>query len=147
MLDERSRDGLRESLAIDRERGAGGHATRFRRAHHERTKAPHFLFQQTDGIIELVAAKRIAADELRQPIRLVHRGRTRRPHLIERHGYAARRRLPCGLGTGEPASDDSDTHQWTVLRPDGFRFASARVTPAAAGTASVAAAAALGTRR
>src|SRR5439155_5943111 len=147
MLDERSRDGLRESLAIDRERGAGGHATRFRRAHHERTKAPHFLFQQTDGIIELVAAKRIAADELRQPIRLVHRGRTRRPHLIERHGYAARRRLPCGLRTGEPASDDSYTHQWTVLRRDrdGFRFAIARVAPAA-GPPSVAAAAARGTR-
>ena len=42
-----------------------------------------------DGVIELVAAEGVAADELGEPIRLVHRRRPHRPHLVQRHRHAA----------------------------------------------------------
>ena len=64
-----------EPLAIDRQRGAGGHARRIGRAHHERAEPAHLLFEEADRVIELVAAEGVAADELGEPIGLVDRGR------------------------------------------------------------------------
>ena len=65
-----------EPLAIDGERRAGRHAARLgARACTSESEPPHLLFQQADGVIELVAAERVAADQLGEPIGLVHRGR------------------------------------------------------------------------
>ena len=55
---------VEKSLAIDRKRGAGGHARRVGGAHHERAEPPHLFLEQADGVVELVAAERVAADEL-----------------------------------------------------------------------------------
>ena len=51
-------------VAIDRQRRARRHAARLGGAHHERTEPPHLFLQQADGVIELVAAERVAAHEL-----------------------------------------------------------------------------------
>ena len=99
---DRVGDGLREPLAIDGQRGAGRHAARFGRAHDERAETPHLFLQQADGVIELVAAERIAADELGEAIGLVDGGGTDRPHLVERDRHAAA--TPPATPPREPAS-------------------------------------------
>jgi hypothetical protein len=88
VLRERARDRVGKTLAIHRERGARGYAARLGGAHHEGAEPPHLLFQQADGVIELVAAERIAADELRQPIAPVNGSRPHRTHLVERGRHA-----------------------------------------------------------
>ena len=108
MTRQRRRDRVREPLAIDRERRAGGHAALLGRAHDERSEAPHLLFQETHGVVELVAAKRIAAHELGEAVGLVDSRRTHGPHLVERHRDALRCGLPGGLSSGKAAADDSD---------------------------------------
>ena len=74
--DERMRrdglgDRLRKAVAIDGQRGAGRHAGALGRAHDQRAEPPHLFFEQPDGVIELVAAKGVAADQFRQPVGLV----------------------------------------------------------------------------
>ena len=108
MRRDRVGDRLREALAIDGQRRARRHAVRVGRAHDQRAEPPHLLLQEADGVIELVAAERVGADELGEPIGLVDRGRPHRPHLVEHHAHAERRRLPGGFGAGEPAADDVD---------------------------------------
>ena len=107
----RFRDDVGKLLAIDGQRRAGGHTARFGGAHDDRSKAPHFLLQETDGVIEFVAAERIAADELGEPVGLVNGSGAQRPHLVQRNGHAARRGLPRGLGAREAAAYDPDAHQ------------------------------------
>src|SRR5262249_50918435 len=68
----------------------------------------HFFLEQTDRVIELVASKRIRADELTETIRFVDGRRARGPHLVQHHTHAARRRLPRGFATGESPADDMD---------------------------------------
>ncbi len=97
MLLDRLGDRLREALPIDGERGTGRDAARLRRAHDERTKPAHLLFQETDGVIELVAAERIGAHQLGEPIGLVNLGRPHRAHLVQDDAHAGRSRLPGGF--------------------------------------------------
>ena len=78
------------------------------RAHDQRAEPPHLLLQEADGVIELVAAEGIGADELGEPIGLVDRGRLHRPHLVEHDGDAARRGLPGGFAPGQAAADDEN---------------------------------------
>ena len=75
MRRDRGGDALGELLAIDGQRGAGRHAHAIGDAHDQRAEPPHLLFEQADGVVELVAAEGIAADELGEPIGLVHGGR------------------------------------------------------------------------
>ena len=79
-----------------------------RRQHHERSEAPHLFFQQSDGVVELVAAQRVGAHELGQLIGLVHGGRPHRPHLVEDDADTGAGSLPGCLGPREPAADDVD---------------------------------------
>ena len=82
--DERMRrdglgDGLRKAVAVDGQRRAGRHAARLGRAHDQRAEPPHLFLEQADGVIELVAAKGVAADQFGEPVGLVDRvGRTGR---------------------------------------------------------------------
>ena len=85
---------------------------------HERAEPPHLLLQQADGVIELVAAKRVGADQLGETIGLVHGGRTHRPHLVQHDAHAERGRLPGGLGAREPAADDVDCLHGSMLNAD-----------------------------
>ena len=108
MLSDGIRDRLSEPLAIDRQRGSRRHAARVGGPHHERTETPHFFFEKADGVVELVAAKGVAADELGETIGFVDSSRPGRPHLEELHLHAPRRGLPRRLGSGEPSPDDGD---------------------------------------
>ena len=116
-----------EALAIDGERRAGRHAARLGRAHHERAEPPHLFLQQADGVIELVAAEGVAADELgERSVLWTAVGRTGRISCsVDRH--AARRGLPGGFGSGETAADDPDGHQLARLRAGRLPAAAVRL--------------------
>ena len=101
-------DSAREQLAIDRQRRACGHARDLGRMHHERVEPPHLFFEQTDGVVELVAAEGVAADQLGKPIGLVDVGRPDGPHFVDGDGNAAGGGLPGGLAPGQAAADDAD---------------------------------------
>ncbi len=105
------RDGLGKADAIDGERGAGRHARQIGRPHDERAEPAHLLLEETDGVIEFVAAEGVAADELGETVGLVHRGRPHRPHLVEDDRHIERRRLPGGFAPGQAAADDGDHGQ------------------------------------
>ena len=100
MLVDGLRHGAREQLAIDRQRSAGRHARDFGRVHHERVEPPHLFFQQADRVIELVAAERVAAHQLGEPIGFVNFCRPRGPHFVDRDGDAASGSLPSCFATG-----------------------------------------------
>src|SRR5262245_62994464 len=103
---DRIRDAARELFAIDGECGTSRDARGVSGAHDDRTKTPHFLFQEPYGVIELVSTKGIAADELGELIRLVDRRRAHRAHLMERDALAPLGRLPGRFTAGEAPSDD-----------------------------------------
>ena len=109
---DRQGDRLGELLAIDGERRAGRHAALLRNPQDQRAEPPHFFLEETDCVIELVAAEGVAAHELGEPVGLVNRGRANRPHLVERHRNAARSCLPRGLAACQAAADDSYGHAY-----------------------------------
>ena len=90
-------DRLREAVAIDRQRGARGDAMLVRGAHDQGSEPAHLLLQETDGVIELVAAEGVRADQLGEPIGLVHLGGSHRAHLVDDGRYARCCTLPRGL--------------------------------------------------
>jgi hypothetical protein len=65
------------------QRGAGRDAALVGDGHHQRVQAPHLLLEETDGVVQLVAAKRIRADQLGQLFRLVDGRGPHRPHLVQ----------------------------------------------------------------
>jgi hypothetical protein len=87
-------------------RGTRRHVAGLGRAHDERSKPPHLFLQQADCIIELVAAQRVAADEFRETIRLVHGGRPDSRISWSVTGTPCDAASPGGFGTGEPAAND-----------------------------------------
>ncbi len=106
MTVQRRGDGVREAVAIDRERAAGRHLIGVGRAHDQRAEAAHFLVQQADGVVfGVVGAERVRADEFREAVGLVRFGLARRAHFVQHHGDAAAGDLPGGFGTGEAAAD------------------------------------------
>jgi hypothetical protein len=99
---------LREQLAVDREGRAGRHARVIRGPHDQRAQPAHFFLEQADGVIELVAAKRVAADQFRESIRLVHGCRQPGPLLVQHDVDATLGGLPGCFGARESATDDAD---------------------------------------
>ena len=93
-------------MAIDGQRGAGRHARGIGRPHHDRAEPAHLLFDQPDGVVDLVGAERIAADQLGQSVGLMHGGRPHRPHLVNGDVRAGFSGLPRRFTTREPAADD-----------------------------------------
>jgi hypothetical protein len=57
MLRNGARDEGGERLAIDRQRGACGHARRLGRPHDEGPEAAHLFLEEADRVVELVAAQ------------------------------------------------------------------------------------------
>ena len=102
------RDLAREHLAVDGQRRAGRHARHFGRGHHHRVEPAHLFLDEADGVVELVAAKRVAAHELGQVAGLVHERRRAGPHLVQRHVLPEARRLPGRFTARQAAADDAD---------------------------------------
>ena len=92
-------------LAIHSEGGSGGNAALLRGAHDDRAEPAQLLLEQADGVVQLVTAEGVAADQLGEPVGLVDRRRPNGPHLEERHRHAARRGLPCGFDARETAAN------------------------------------------
>ena len=108
MLLDGLRHRAREQLAVDGQRSPCRHSRDIGGVHDERVEPAHFLFEQADGIVEFVAAERIAADQLREPIRLVDFSRPHRPHLVDGDRNAEPRGLPGGFAPGQTAADNVD---------------------------------------
>ena len=107
MRSERRRDGLRKSVAVDRERAAGRKLVAVAHRHDQRAGAPHLGVQQPDGVgLGIVGAKGVRADELGEILGLVRRRHRRRPHLVQHDRHAGFGELPGGLRAGEAAADD-----------------------------------------
>ena len=101
MLLDRPRDLGGESLAVDRERRAGGHAVLVGAAHDQRTQRAHFLVEQADRIVlGIVGAEAVRADHFGEAIGLVRRRRVAAAaHFAEAHAKPGFGELPCGLAT------------------------------------------------
>ena len=109
---QRRADRRGKSIAVDRERPAGGQLVVIRRAHDERGKPPHLGMEETDGAsLRIVGPERVGTNELGKSGRLVYGGRANRPHFMQDHGHAPARDLPGRLGTGKAAADHMDGSQ------------------------------------
>ena len=98
--------GAGKVLAIDRQRRPAGYARGVGRLENERAEDAHFGLEQAVRVRRLRALECVRADELREPIGLVRRRRSRRPHLMHDDIVAALRELPRRLAAGESSTDD-----------------------------------------
>jgi len=105
---ERRRDLAREALAVEGEGAPRRHRGAARRRDDERPELLHLALQEPGGVVGIVAAQRVAAHQLGEVARLVRRGRTDGPHLMEDDGHAAPRQLVGALRAREPGADDVD---------------------------------------
>ena len=112
---DRLGDGFGESIAIHRERRPRRHARGIGRPHDERSKPPHLLLQETDCVIELVAPKRVAADQFCQPIRFVDGRRSDRPHFVNGDWNAEGGGLPGRFAAGEATAIDMNHDQVLIV--------------------------------
>ncbi len=79
-----SRHGGRKTLAVDRERPAGGHLVGVGRAHDQRAELAHLGMQQADRVVGgIIGAEGIGADELGERVGAVRLGHPHRPHLVQ----------------------------------------------------------------
>jgi len=106
MRRERLRDRVGETVAIDRERAAGGHLIGVAGAHDQRAETAHLLMQQPDGVVlGIVGTEGVRAHELGEAIRLVRVCGALGAHLVQHDGDTVLRELPRGLGTGQSTAD------------------------------------------
>ena len=102
------RNALREPLAVDGQRTASRHACLVADPHDQRIEPAHLFLEQPHRVLQGGAAEGVAADQLRQPIGTVHRGRPNRTHFVERNRDATRGDLPRRLAPRQSAPDDPD---------------------------------------
>lgn len=107
---QRSGDAGGKAVAVDRQRGAGGHLVLVPLAQDQRAQCAHLLVDQADGVaLRIVGAEAVRADELGEVIGVVRGGvLTRAAHFGEADLVAGLGKLPGGLAPGEPAADDVD---------------------------------------
>jgi hypothetical protein len=74
----------------------------------DRPESAHLFLEKAYRVVQLIAAKGIGANQLRQAIRLVHGCRAYRPHLVQNDADTERGRLPRGFRSREAAADDMD---------------------------------------
>jgi hypothetical protein len=100
-----------EVLPIDGESLPGGNPARERGLEDQRAQPPHFLLEEAVRVLERVRSKGVAADQLGEPIRAMHRRAARGAHLVETHPDLAAGELERGFRPGEPGADDDDPAQ------------------------------------
>jgi hypothetical protein len=106
---KRLRDGVRERVAIDRQRAAGRDLIRIGAAHDERAKLAHLGVEQPDRVVGgVIRTKRIGADELCETGGLMGLGHPVRPHLVQHDRDARVGDLPRSLGPGKAGADNMD---------------------------------------
>ena len=104
---QRLGDGGGKSVAVDRERAAGGHLVGVGGAHDQRAQPAHFGVQQADRIVGgVIGAERIGADELGEAVGAVRLGHPDRAHLVQHDRDARPGDLPGGFGAGKAGADD-----------------------------------------
>ena len=110
MLGQGARDRVGKDMAVDGERGPGGHLRRLGARHDERFQPPHFLVQQADGIlVGVIGPEAVGADQLGQPLGLVRRRHVpRAAHFRQANPHPRLRQLPRRFRPGEPAADNVD---------------------------------------
>ncbi len=102
----RGGDGLREAVAIHRQRAAGGQLVAIGAAHDQRAEPAHLGVQHADCVRGLVIrAEGIGADQLGKPVGLVGIGAAFGPHLVQHHGHAAPGELPGRFRARKPPTD------------------------------------------
>ena len=110
---ERGGDRGGESVAVHRQRPAGGHLVGVGRAHDQRAEPAHLLMQEADGgLFVVVGAEGIGADQLGQLLGLVGLGGALWAHLVQRHRQPALGDLPGRLGACEAAADNVNRWFW-----------------------------------
>ena len=104
---ERPGDGGGKSVAVDRQRAAGGHLVGVGATHDQRAEAAHFGMQQPDRVIGgVVRAERIGADQFGEAVGAVRFGHPMRAHLVQHHADAGIGDLPGGFRAGKAGADD-----------------------------------------
>ena len=107
MIMQRPGDGCGKSVAIDRERAAGGDLVGVGRAHDQRTQPAHFGVQQSDRIIGgVVGTKRVGAYEFGKAIGAMGFGHSAGTHLVQGDRNARLGELPGRFRAGEARADD-----------------------------------------
>ena len=102
MVVQRLGDGGGKSVAVDRQRAAGGNLVGVGRAHDQRTQPAHFGVQQSDRIVGgVVGAERVGAHEFGQAIGAMGFGHPAGAHLVQ--DDAERRHLATCQAASEPA--------------------------------------------
>ena len=109
---------LRERLAIHGQRLAGGNRCGIGTTHDNAIQLAHLVFEQAAGVGDMVAFKRVGADNLRRLIALVRRSQLLRPHLDQPHFGPALRRLPRRLAPRHPRPNYRNIKRHALSLPD-----------------------------
>ena len=134
--------GLREALAIHRERSTGRYLMGVGAGHDQRPGQTHLGVQNADRVgFGIVRAEGVGADELGEIGGLVGVGLAHAAHLVKYDGEAGFSDLPRRFGTGQTATDDmkrglghsSSYHRGGAGKSGGLQ----RKTPAGGGPAGV----------
>ena len=108
----------REALAIDGQSSPRRDRRAASRGDDERTERLHLSFEQSGGVLGIVAAQRVAAHQFRQITGLVRRRRPLGPHLVQNHRNAALGELEGALAAGQAGTDDGDGSRGSGHRGD-----------------------------
>ena len=106
MLPDAAGERLAERYPVDRERVAGRNPSLVRFFEHGGAEPPQLFVQQADGVLGIVRAQRVRADQLGQAIELVRRRTAYGFLLDELDAHTRIREEERRFGSREPTSDD-----------------------------------------
>ena len=116
-----------ENRAVDRQRMAGRDSAFARDLQQQRSRPPHFFFQQPGRCVLAVGFQRVRANQFREIRGLMRRRRTHGTHLPEFDRDAAARALPRRFRSGKAGADRRErcwsscvasVHLGGALQPD-----------------------------
>ena len=107
MIIERFGDGGGKSVAVHRQRAAGGHLIGVGGAHDQRVQPAHFGVQQADRVVGgIVGAERIGAHEFGKAVGAMGFGHPAGAHLMQDNADARLGDLPGRFRAGKARADD-----------------------------------------
>ena len=109
MTEKGGLDGLRETVAVDRERASRRHLMRIGALKDDRAESAHLAMQDPDRIGRgVVGSEGVRANELGEVGSLVRSRGSGRPHFMQNHRNAGIRRLPRGFRAGKASANNVD---------------------------------------